>query len=62
MAYSQATQSRIAATKATLDAMKNVKMMGIVEDMESRIRSARAHEMKQYTLLYRLLTAFFVSG
>ncbi|KAK0386970.1 hypothetical protein NLU13_5283 [Sarocladium strictum] len=62
VAYSQATQSRIAATKATLDAMKNVKMMGIVEDMESRIRSARAHEMKQYTLLYRLLTAFFVSG
>jgi ATP-binding cassette, subfamily C (CFTR/MRP), member 1 len=61
MAFSKATQSRITAIKAILDSMKNIKMMGVVENMEVRISRARDHELKHYVSLHRLLVAFFVS-
>jgi ATP-binding cassette, subfamily C (CFTR/MRP), member 1 len=60
-AFSMATQMRIATTKAILDSIKNIKMMGLVEKMEAKILTARDHEMKQFVAFYRLLVAYFVS-
>ncbi len=56
-----ATQMRISTTKAILDSIKNIKMMGLVEKMEAKIQTARDHEIKQYVAFYWLLVAFFVS-
>jgi ATP-binding cassette, subfamily C (CFTR/MRP), member 1 len=61
MAFSMATQMRISTTKAVLDSMKNIKMMGLIEKMEAKILTARNHEIKQYIAFYRLLVTFFVS-
>lgn len=61
MALSKATQMRISRTKAVLDSIKNIKMMGLVEKMEAKVQSARRYEMKQHVAFYRLLVAFFVS-
>lgn len=61
MAFSQATQTRISATKAVLDSMKNIKMMGLVEKTESRIQSTRESELKEFTGFYKLMVAFFCS-
>jgi len=57
-----ATQTRISKTKAILDSMKNIKMMGLVSVMEEKIQKARTHEMRQYVTLYNLMVAFFLSG
>jgi len=62
MAYVMATQTRISKTKAILDSMKNIKMMGLVSVMEEKIQKARTHEMRQYVTLYNLMVAFFLSG
>ncbi|EJP62540.1 ABC transporter [Beauveria bassiana ARSEF 2860] len=62
MAFSRATQSRISTTKAVLDSMKNIKMMGLVERMKARIQGARTHEIEKYAAFYRLLLAFFTSS
>ncbi len=61
MAFSQATQTRISATKAVLDSMKNIKMMGLVEKTESRIQSTRESELKEFTRFYKLMVTFFCS-
>ncbi|PQK09527.1 hypothetical protein BB8028_0001g15970 [Beauveria bassiana] len=62
VAFSRATQSRISTTKAVLDSMKNIKMMGLVERMKARIQGARTHEIEKYAAFYRLLLAFFTSS
>ncbi|KAM3458315.1 hypothetical protein MY3296_000521 [Beauveria thailandica] len=62
VAFSRATQSRISTTKAVLDSMKNIKMMGLVERMKARIQGTRAHEIEKYAAFYRLLLAFFTSS
>lgn len=61
MAYSMATQKRISTTKAILDSVKNIKMMGVVEKMEAKIQTARSQEIKHYVAFYRLLVTFYVS-
>lgn len=61
MSFSQATQARISTTKAVLDSMKNIRMMGIVEKMEARVKDTRRDEMKQFVGFYRLLVAYFIS-
>ncbi|KAK6206478.1 hypothetical protein LQW54_007771 [Pestalotiopsis sp. IQ-011] len=62
IAFSEATQMRISTTKAVLDAMKNIKIMGLGKMMEAKIQATRVHEMKQFVAFYRLLVAFFVSS
>ncbi len=61
MAFSQATQTRISATIAVLDSMKNIKMMGLVEKTESRLQSSRENELEEFTGFYRLMVAYFCS-
>lgn len=61
MCFSQATQMRISTTKAVLDSIKNIKMMGLVEKMEARIQATRDNEIKQFIAFYRLMVAFFIS-
>ncbi len=56
-----ATQRRISTTKGILDSIKNIKMMGLVERMAAKVKTARDHEIKKYVSFYRLLVAFFVS-
>ncbi|KAJ6781871.1 hypothetical protein PWT90_06528 [Aphanocladium album] len=60
--FSRATQARISATKAVLDSMKNIKMMGLVEKMETRIQGQRDQELKKFVAFYRLLVVYFVSS
>ncbi|KAF3000471.1 hypothetical protein E8E14_000532 [Neopestalotiopsis sp. 37M] len=62
IAFSEATQMRISTTKAVLDAMKNIKIMGLGKKMEAKIQATRVHEMKQFVAFYHLLVAFFVSA
>ncbi|ETS83861.1 hypothetical protein PFICI_05737 [Pestalotiopsis fici W106-1] len=62
IAFSQATQMRISTTKAILDAMKNIKIMGLGKKMEGKIQATRVHEMKQLVAFHHLLVAFFVSA
>ncbi|KAK0717286.1 P-loop containing nucleoside triphosphate hydrolase protein [Lasiosphaeria miniovina] len=57
-----ATQMRISSTKGTLDSMKNIKMMGLVDKMEAKIQSVRDDEISKFIRFYRLLVAFFVSS
>jgi len=57
-----ATQTRISITKAILDSIKNIKMMGLSEKMEAKIQSAREYEIKMYINLYRLFVALNASG
>ncbi|TQV93218.1 ABC multidrug transporter [Cordyceps javanica] len=62
VAFSRATQSRISTTKAVLDSMKNIKMMGLVEQMKTRIQGTRTYELEKFAAFYRLLLAFFTSS
>ena len=57
-----ATQTRISITKAILDSMKNIKMMGLVDKMEAKIQAARDKEIKAYIGFNWLIIAFNVSG
>lgn len=57
-----ATQMRVQATKDKLDAIKNIKMMGLVDVMEAKILEARKQEMKRYVTLSKLQIVFIVSG
>ncbi|KAK3319199.1 ABC transporter [Apodospora peruviana] len=57
-ALSMATQTRISTTKAILDSMKNIKMMGLVEKMEAKIQTARNDEIKKYISFNWLIVAF----
>lgn len=61
MAFSQANQTRISATKAVLDSMKNIKMTGLMEKTESRLQSSRENELEEFNGLYRLMVAFSCS-
>jgi ATP-binding cassette subfamily C (CFTR/MRP) protein 1 len=49
-------------TKAILDSMKNIKMMGLIDKMESKIRTARRIEIQRYIDLNKLFVAFNASG
>ncbi|KAK3367203.1 ABC transporter [Lasiosphaeria ovina] len=60
--WNMATQMRISSTKATLDSMKNIKMMGLVDKMEAKIQSVRDDEISKFIRFYRLLVVFFVSS
>jgi ATP-binding cassette subfamily C (CFTR/MRP) protein 1 len=57
-----ATQKRISTTKAILDFMKNIMMMGLTNNMEAKIEAAREFEIKMYIGLNRLFVAFNASG
>lgn len=57
-----ATQMRISTTKAVLDSMKNIKMMGLVNKMESKIQAARDYEIEKYIGFNWLVVAFNASG
>jgi ATP-binding cassette subfamily C (CFTR/MRP) protein 1 len=57
-----ATQIRISMTKAILDSMKNIKIMGLIDKMESKIRTARRIEIQRYIDLNKLFVAFNASG
>lgn len=57
-----ATQARISITKAVLDSMKNIKMMGLINKMEAKLQAARDHEIHKYIRLNRLYVAFNASG
>jgi ATP-binding cassette subfamily C (CFTR/MRP) protein 1 len=61
-AVSMATQTRISITKAILDSIKNIKMMGLIDKMEAKIQAARDHEITMYTNLNQLFVAFYASG
>lgn len=61
-AVSMATQTRISTTKAILDSMKNIKMMGLTNKMGAKIEAARNFEIKMYLRLNRLFVAFNASG
>ena len=56
-----ATQMRLSTTKAILDSMKNIKMMGLVERMEAKIQAARVYEIKQHVAFNWLMIAFHAS-
>jgi ATP-binding cassette, subfamily C (CFTR/MRP), member 1 len=57
-----ATQTRISITKAILDSIKNIKMMGLVDKMKAKIQAARDHEIKMFTSFNWLILAFNASG
>jgi ATP-binding cassette subfamily C (CFTR/MRP) protein 1 len=57
-----ATQTRISITKAILDSMKNIKMMGLGVKMEGKIQAARDHEIKMNISFNWLIVAFSASG
>lgn len=56
-----ATQTRISTTKAILDSIKNIKMMGLVGNMEAKILAARDYELKMRTNFFWLLVAFYAA-
>ncbi|KAL1899178.1 hypothetical protein Sste5346_003100 [Sporothrix stenoceras] len=60
--FVMATQMRVQATKDKLDAIKNIKMMGLVDVMEAKILEARKEEMKRYVTLSKLQIVFIVSA
>lgn len=57
-----ATQTRISITKAILDSMKNIKMMGLVDKMGAKIQAARDHEINMIISFFWLMLAFNASG
>ncbi|KKY17726.1 putative abc transporter [Phaeomoniella chlamydospora] len=57
-AWSMATQQRISITKAILDSMKNIKMMGLGSQMERKVRSVRKHEIEMGDAFRWLIVAF----
>ena len=57
-----ATQTRISVTKAILDSMKNIKMMGLVDKMQAKIQAARDHEIAMFVSFNWLIVAFSSSG
>ncbi len=57
-----ATQTRISVTKAILDSMKNIKMMGLVDKMKVKIQAARDHEIAMFINSNWLVVAFIGSG
>jgi ATP-binding cassette, subfamily C (CFTR/MRP), member 1 len=57
-----AIQTRISTTKAILDSMKNIKMMGLVEKMGAKIQTARDNEIKLTIAFNWLIVAFHASG
>lgn len=57
-----ATQTRISTIKAVLDSMKNIKMMGLTNNMEAKMHAARENEIKAYRELNRLFVGFNASG
>ncbi|RDW89784.1 hypothetical protein BP6252_01816 [Coleophoma cylindrospora] len=59
---SMATQTRISITKASLDSMKNIKMMGLVDRMGAKIQASRDHEIKMMINLHWLVVAFNASA
>jgi len=61
-ALSMAIQTRISMTKAILDSIKNVKMMGLVDKMEAKIQAAREHELKMWISFNWLVVAFNAGG
>jgi len=62
MAVIMATQTRISTTKAILNSIKNIKMMGPVEKMEAKILTTRGNEMKNIVAFFQLMAAFMISG
>jgi len=56
-----AMQTRISMTKAVLDSIKNIKMMGVVARMSSKIQAAREDELKKAVSFYWLIVAFNAS-
>jgi ATP-binding cassette, subfamily C (CFTR/MRP), member 1 len=60
--YNMATQTRITSTKSILDSMKNIKMMGLVNRMEAKIRGTREDEMQKFKSFNWLIFMFNVSG
>ncbi|KAH8653767.1 ABC transporter [Xylariales sp. PMI_506] len=61
-ALSMATQTRISITKAILDSMRNIKMMGLVEKMTAKIEAAREHEIEMMINFHWLIVAFNTSA
>ena len=57
-----ATQTRISVTKAILDSMKNIKMMGLVDKMQTKIQATRDHEIAMMTGFNWLIVAFSGTG
>ena len=57
-----ATQTRISITKAVLDSMKNIKMMGLVDKMGAKIQAAREHQINMVIAFHWLVVAFNASG
>ena len=56
-----ATQMRISTTKAILDSIKNIKMMGLVSRMEAKVQTARDNEIKKFVAFNWLIVAFNAS-
>ncbi|KAH8893638.1 ABC transporter [Thozetella sp. PMI_491] len=61
-ALSMANQKRISITKAILDSMKIIKMMGLVNKMSTKIQDARDHEIKMNIKFHWLVVAFHASA
>ena len=57
-----ATQKRISITKATLDSIKSIKRIGVIDKMNAKIQASRDHEIKMYINLNWLFVAFNASG
>ncbi|KAM7217664.1 hypothetical protein V8F06_006919 [Rhypophila decipiens] len=61
-ALTMTTQSRVSMTKAILDSMKNIKMMGLVDKMEAKIQKARDSEIKAYISFNWLIVGFNIAA
>ena len=57
-----ATQNRISITKAILDSITSIKMMGVIDKMNAKIQASRDQEIKMYINLNWLFVAFNASG
>lgn len=61
-ALSMATQTRVSITKAILDSMKNIKMMGLVDKMGAKIQKARDNEIDAYISFNWLIMGFNIAA
>lgn len=59
---SMATQTRVSITKAILDSMKNIKMMGLVDKMQDKIQKARDSEIRAFIGFNWLIMGFNITG
>jgi ATP-binding cassette, subfamily C (CFTR/MRP), member 1 len=61
-AWNDATQRRLAKTSAMLSSMKSIKMLGMADSIESKIRDLRNQEIEVSEKLRWMMVAYNASG